>query len=150
MAQLIAPFDPQDPKFYLIECAAHDAPWSRQSFVGCHGKHYRTRALWVHGKPVGFTICQVVAGEVTLMNIAVHPDQQGQGFGRLLMDDLMAFVSDQNGRLVNPIFLEVRESNQSAIALYRKLGFRDIGRRPRYYPPIPPETDKETALVMRL
>lgn len=153
MTTLIASFDVQDPQFYLLECVAHGAPWSRAAFTGCAGKHYRTRALWVNGVAVGFTISHLVAGELTLMNIAVHPDTQSKGYGAMLLQDLIDFASGGplhcKAALNYPIFLEVREHNRSAIALYRKFGFQDIGRRPHYYPPIPPNTNKETAIVMR-
>lgn len=155
MTTLIAPFDVQDPRFYLLECAIHGAPWSRAAFTGCAGKLYRSRALWVDGEAIGFTITHLVAGELTLMNIAVHPDKQGKGYGALLLQDLIDFASSgpwpyKAGKPRHyPIFLEVREHNHSAIALYRKYGFQDIGRRPNYYPPIPPATHKETAIVMR-
>lgn len=159
MAIIIAPFNVQDPQFYLIECAAHAVPWSRSTFSGCAGKHYRTQALWSDDKgsgdtgagykAVGFSICHIVSGEITLMNIAVAPNAQGQGHGASLLDDIIAYASDHQGIQQSPIFLEVRESNQSAIALYRKHGFQDIGRRPNYYPPVPPATAQETAVVMR-
>lgn len=146
----IVPFNPADPTFYLIECAAHGAPWKRETFSQCTGRLYRTRALLASGKPVGFTICHIVADEVTLMNIAVHPHYQGRGYGRLLMEDLLNFISDEAGQRQRTIFLEVREHNTNAIELYRKLGFDDIGRRPGYYPPMSPNTNPETAIVMRL
>lgn len=154
MSRLIAPFDVSDPKFYLLECAAHGAPWSRAAFTGCEGTLYRTRALWVDGKPVGFTICHLVADELTLMNIAVHPKEQGKGYGAVLLQDLIDFAShgpapDKQAQVDYPIFLEVREHNTSALALYRKFGFQDIGRRPHYYPPLPPAITKETAILMR-
>lgn len=150
MTSVIAPFDVEDPKYYLLECAAHAVPWSRAAFRGCVGKLYRSRALWVDNELKGFTLCHVVAGEVTLMNIAVHPQAQGHGYGAVLMQDIIDFASDQHGALRYPIFLEVREQNTAAIALYRKFGFQDIGRRPHYYPPVPPHTEKETAVVMKL
>lgn len=149
MAAIIAPFNIQDPQFYLIECAAHPVPWTRTTFQGCSGKHYRTYALWTEGKAVGFTICHIVSGEITLMNIAVAPNAQGKGYGALLLNDLIAYASDMNSQQHSPIFLEVRESNQNAIQLYKKYGFQDIGRRPKYYPPIPPAITQETAVVMR-
>lgn len=149
MAVLIAPCNLQSPEFYLIECAAHGAPWSRTSFADCSGQHYRAMGLWVDNKPAGFSISRVIAGEITLMNIAVDPTVQGQGFGGLLLQDLIRFASDQHGQQHNPIFLEVRESNAAAIALYKKWGFNDIGRRPGYYPPLPPDNERETAVVMR-
>lgn len=150
MAVLIAPFSIEDPAFYKLECAAHGAPWSNPAFLSCTGRGYRLRGLWVNGVAQGFSICREVAGELTLMNIAVHPDQQGKGLGALLLRDIIDYASDAKAEIQTPVFLEVRVGNAAAIALYRKAGFRDIGRRPTYYPPIPPATQKETAVVMRL
>lgn len=147
---VITPFNPNEPSFYLLEYAAHSVPWTRQSFKQCTGARYRTRALWLNGSAVGFSICHLVLDEVTLMNVAVHPDFQGRGLGSMLVQDMIDFVSDEQGRRQRTIFLEVREHNQPAIGLYRRMGFSDIGRRPGYYPAIPPETKAETAVVMRL
>lgn len=146
----LVPFSATDPTYYRIETAAHGAPWSLSTFQQCVGHLYRTRALLINGEPVGFTICYLVADEVTLMNIAVHPKHQGNGYGKLLMQDILDFISDRNGARQRTVFLEVREHNTSAIALYKALGFNDIGRRPGYYPPIAPSTTPETAIVMRL
>lgn len=150
MAVLIAPFSISDPAFYQLECAAHGAPWSKPAFLSCSGRGYRLRGLWIDGKAQGFSICREVAGELTLMNIAVHPELRGKGLGALLLRDIIDYVSDAFLKVHVPVFLEVREGNAAAIALYRKAGFRDIGRRPAYYPPIPPANEKETAVVMRL
>ncbi|RUO26240.1 ribosomal-protein-alanine N-acetyltransferase [Aliidiomarina minuta] len=150
MAVLIAPFCIDDPVFYQIECAAHGAPWSNPAFLSCSGRGYRLRGLWLDGVAQGFSICREVAGELTLMNVAVHPSQQGKGLGALLLRDIIDYVSDEKAEIKASVFLEVREGNAAAIALYRKAGFRDIGRRPAYYPPIPPANLKETAVVMRL
>lgn len=146
---IIAPCDITAPEFYQLECAAHGAPWSKGAFTGCTGKHYRTQALYVNGRAVGFTICRLVADEVTLMNIAVHPSHQGKGYGERLLTDILDYADNHHQQPTLTIFLEVRESNKSAIALYKKHGFRDIGRRPGYYPPIPPASKHETAIVMR-
>lgn len=149
MAILIAPCNLQSPEFYLIECAAHGVPWSRNAFTDCSGQHYRATGLWHDNAPAGFCISRIIAGEITLMNIAVHPAAQGHGFGSLLLQDLVRFASDQHGVQHSPIFLEVRESNTAALALYKKWGFQNIGRRPGYYPPLTAGGDAETAIVMR-
>lgn len=146
---LLAPFNVTNPEFYLIELAAHAVPWSRAAFESCQAESYRNQGLWVSGAPVGYTLCQVIAEEVTLMNIAVDPKYQGQGFGALLIKDIIAFACNQHGEQIYPIFLEVRQSNHQAIRLYEKHGFTEVGRRPGYYPPISPKSEKETAIVMR-
>lgn len=146
---LLAPFNVANPEFYLIECAAHAVPWPRAAFESCQAEFYRNQALWIGGVPVGYTLCQVIAEEITLMNIAVDPKYQGQGFGAILLNDILAFASNQHGEQIYPVFLEVRQSNQQAIRLYEKHGFTEVGRRPGYYPPIFPKSEKETAIVMR-
>jgi ribosomal-protein-alanine N-acetyltransferase len=68
--------------------------------------------------------------EVEILDVAVPADCRRRGFGLGL---LQAFVAFAGGRGVRQIFLEVRESNEAAIGLYRKGGFSPVGRRPNYY-----------------
>jgi ribosomal-protein-alanine N-acetyltransferase len=65
-----------------------------------------------------------------LLNICIHPSLQRLGYGRQLLLTALGQARDAG---VETIFLEVRPSNDIAIALYRSLGFRLIGRRPSYY-----------------
>lgn len=69
-----------------------------------------------------------VLDELHVTTIAVHPDHRRRGHARALIGAALAAFPD--ARLVH---LEVRPSNASARALYRSLGFRETGRRPRYY-----------------
>lgn len=101
----------------------------------------------------GYYVAHTVMDEVTLMNIAVAPALQGQGFGAVLLNDLVGRGADLDGQLRARLFLEVRESNASAIRLYQRYGFTEIGRRPGYYPPAKNTSAKvngspETAIVM--
>ena len=77
-----------------------------------------------------------------IQTIGISPSRQGQGFGRSLMEKLIAKAKSQGSESV---FLEVRADNEGAIALYRSLGFEQIDLRKRYYQPS--GTD---ALVMQL
>ena len=61
------------------------------------------------------------------MNVAVAPDFRGQGIGETLMRTMMAYTD------LEAYTLEVRVSNKSAIALYKRLGFTELGIRPEYY-----------------
>ncbi len=78
----------------------------------------------------GFTVGAEVAGEWELENIVVAAAYQRRGLGRKLLKALMSRVEEEKGIC---IFLEVRESNSNARALYESLGFEPTGTRPGYY-----------------
>ena len=93
-----------------------------------------------HGRVVAFLVARATApDEKEILNIAVEPALRRAGIGRILME---TFVAEARG--IN-WFLEVRESNEGAINLYRRLGFLTAGRRENYYHEPP-----EAAIVMRL
>ena len=94
------------------------------------------------GKVAGYVGSQTVLGEADMMNLAVHPDFRMQGIATELVERLVAALRE-NG--VYCLMLEVRVSNFQAIALYTKLGFVQIGKRPNYY-----SHPKEDALILRL
>jgi ribosomal-protein-alanine N-acetyltransferase len=79
---------------------------------------------------LGFLIAQHVHPEWELENIVVASGCRRKGLGTLLLEKLVRHARETNGESV---FLEVRESNQSARALYGKLGFRESGGRQGYY-----------------
>jgi ribosomal-protein-alanine N-acetyltransferase len=86
----------------------------------------------------GFVVFRdIVPGERELLNIAVAPQFRRRGIARSLWD---ASLRDFHGN----IFLEVRESNSAAIALYKSLNFKMISRRQNYY-----ENPAEAAIVMK-
>lgn len=88
----------------------------------------------------GFVLLREAAGEAEVLTIAVHPAWQGRGVGRLLMD---AALRELYARRAEALFLEVDEGNAPALALYRRLGFAQVGRREGYY-------GGAAALTMRL
>ena len=88
----------------------------------------------------GYVGSQSVLGESDMMNLAVAPAYRRQGIGKALVEALLWDLSEDNHCLT----LEVRASNAPAIALYDSLGFRQVGRRPRYYLSPP-----EDALILR-
>ncbi|HEY6075019.1 MAG TPA: ribosomal protein S18-alanine N-acetyltransferase, partial [Anaerolineales bacterium] len=83
-----------------------------------------------------------VAGTGEVLNLAVAPDSRRRGVARAL---LRAGLARLRKRRVQEVFLEVRESNQSAQALYLSYGFRPVGQRTAYY-----RNPKEDALVLWL
>jgi ribosomal-protein-alanine N-acetyltransferase len=93
---------------------------------------------------VGFVLVRHVLDEAEILTIAVSPSQQGRGIGRKLMD--AAFRRLYHDRVAS-VFLEVDAGNPPALALYRRLGFEQVGERKAYY--AIGSTPGAAALVMR-
>src|SRR5690606_20570209 len=81
-------------------------------------------------RPDGFVLARHAAGEAEILTIAVHPTRQGRGIGRVLMDAVLRHLHAER---TEALFLEVEENNRRALALYRRLGFSQVGQRPGYY-----------------
>ena len=126
-----------------IEQLSFTDPWSRQSFRALVGDD---RVLFAvadvqPGEVAGYVVTWFVADEAEIANLAVTPDGRRHGVGAALLD---AAVAEALRRGVRQIFLEVRESNVAARALYEGRGFSVMGRRRRYY-----RHPDEDALVLR-
>ena len=125
-----------------IEAQCFSAPWSANSISG---ELTNPLALWVvaidGSKVVGYVGSQSVMGEADMMNLAVMSDFRRLGIGKQLVLELSHILSLKG---VSSLTLEVRTSNTAAIALYRSLGFQQVGRRPNYY-----SAPKEDALILR-
>lgn len=130
------------PAVFTIESSAHSHPWSEKLFLSNFGKRYINHVLMLDEDIVGYFIASYVAGEVTLLNIAVSPSHQGQGIGRALLSYLKTFASTLSQE---EIWLEVRSSNQTAIKLYENLDFVEVDVRTAYYPT---HNGREDALIM--
>lgn len=89
-------------------------------------------------KTVGHLLMNVVEGECEILSITIRQEARRRGFARELMRRALMLLDPSD------VFLDVKESNQAAIALYEGLGFEVVGRRQRYYP------SGEEALLMRL
>lgn len=125
-----------------IESSAHTHPWTEKLFLSNFGKRYINHVMVIDNKIVGYFIASYVAGEVTLLNIAIDPEFQGKGLGQYLLSYLKQFSGSLEQQ---EIWLEVRASNRSAIAVYQKLGFVEVDVRAAYYPA---ENGREDAIVM--
>jgi ribosomal-protein-alanine N-acetyltransferase len=129
--------------------AAH---WSLQQyetlFVAAGGQQRAERLAWVAEDErqapeiLAFLIAQRIDAEWELENIVVGATVRRQGVGTLLLREFTAHARAEHG---SGIFLEVRESNQNARALYRKVGFEEAGLRKSYYSDPP-----EDAILCRL
>lgn len=139
------------PAVLAVEVLAQPAPWteavvrnelqlawSHAWVVEPHGLHSRDSAALP--SICAFLIFWVVHDEVHVLNIAVHPEARRRALAMGLMEDL---IEKAEVARMSVITLEVRAGNDAARGLYDGLGFRVIGRRPRYY------TDSgEDAVVM--
>lgn len=127
-----------------IDAAAVDFPWRLFQFrEGLAGREFGWGAE-NKSELIGFALCSLLLDEATLLNIAVHPDSQRRGIAWQLLNRA---VTDCRDRGAARMLLEVRESNASAIALYRRAGFVIDGVRRDYYPAL---TGREAALLMSL
>jgi ribosomal-protein-alanine N-acetyltransferase len=87
----------------------------------------------------GYCSYRLVADELQINNVAVRPEYRRLGMGRALVEAAVAHGRRGGARTA---VLEVRRSNTGAQALYLRLGFRQVGQRPRYY-----EHAEEDALI---
>src|SRR5688500_11232848 len=94
--------------------------------------------------PLGFILARHAADEGEVLTVAVARAHRRRGLGWKLMD---AVLRELHGRRAAALFLEVDETNVAAIALYKRLGFRQVGLRPRYYQSA--DKARSGALVMR-
>jgi ribosomal-protein-alanine N-acetyltransferase len=127
-----------------IERSCFADPWTEESFrrllVG-DPAIFRVLVLQPGDRLVGYVIAFSVGPDAELLNVAVEPQSRGKGFAGQMLD---AVLIELTGQGVRTAFLEVRESNGAARALYESRGFREIGRRKNYY-----RRPVEDALVMR-
>ena len=130
------------PQVAALEKLCFADPWSENSVAS---ELNNDLALWLvamnDDTVVGYIGSQTVAGETDVMNIAVHPDWRRRGIAQSLIECLVVELKNRGSEA---LMLEVRASNAPAIALYEKLGFRQVGRRPNYY-----RNPKEDALILR-
>ncbi len=124
-----------------LEASVQAFPWTHGHFADSLKAGYSVWVCRLGGDLVGFSIVMSVIDEAHLLNIAVSPRYQGQGYGARLLRRLMENAA-AHGAV--KLFLEVRPSNGKAVALYRHFGFREIGRRKNYYPAL---DGREDALI---
>ena len=125
-----------------LEQVCFSDPWSEQSV---RSELNNPLSLWLtalDGDTVaGYVGSQTVLDEADIMNVAVAPEYRRRGIARQLLDRLRDLLAAQG---VRSLTLEVRASNEPAIALYESLGYVQVGRRPNYY-----FKPREDALILR-
>lgn len=131
-----------------IELQAYAFPWTRGNFIDSLAAGYAAQVLHgAHGELLGYFIAMEGVDELHLLNITVAPAAQGQGHARFMLDELCTLG---RARGAHQIWLEVRDSNLRARAIYERYGFRHIGLRRGYYPASRDEhpNGREDAIVM--
>ncbi|MDM8560706.1 ribosomal protein S18-alanine N-acetyltransferase [Candidatus Parabeggiatoa sp. HSG14] len=114
-----------------IETAAYSFPWTFKNFKDCLHVGYNAKVLEVENNLSGYGVMSAAVGEAHILNLCVHPNLQGCGYGQYILKDLLVLAKQKE---VNTVFLDVRRSNKSAFNLYHKMGFNQIGVRKNYYP----------------
>ena len=125
-----------------LEQICFSDPWSEKSVAS---ELDNPLSLWIvatDGETVaGYVGSQTVMDETDMMNVAVHPDYRRKGIARTMILGLIESLREKGSHCLT---LEVRASNEAAIALYQSLGFSLAGRRPKYY-----RNPREDALILR-
>lgn len=129
-----------------LEKNVYNHPWTRGNFEDSLASGYQ---CWIardaDGALAGYFLLMMMPDEAHLLNITVARGWQGRGLGRLLMARAFRIAADFG---TPTVLLEVRPSNPHALAVYRHVGFRQIGIRKNYYPAA--DDQREDAIVMRI
>jgi ribosomal-protein-alanine N-acetyltransferase len=127
-----------------IEVQSYPFPWTRGNFIDSIAAGYLTRALFaVDGELIGYFVAMPGFEEMHLLNVTVSSRHEGLGHARRLLAELYALSASF---AATAVWLEVRESNARARALYLREGFAEAGRRRDYYPA--PAGQREDAILM--
>jgi ribosomal-protein-alanine N-acetyltransferase len=126
-----------------LEARCFSTPWSAQSIRAELDSQWSIWLTALDGAQLaGYIGVQFGPDGGDIMTIATEPDLRGQGVGTALVEAAAGLLRAKG---LQWLTLEVRPSNAAALGLYRALGFREVGRRPRYY-----KKPTEDALLMTL
>lgn len=138
-----APMTPADlDAIHAAEQRIYPFPWTRGNFADSLQAGHRGWVASEDGVMVAYAVLMPVLEEAHLLNISVLPERQRQGYGSAL---LLHLFDEARAGGATRMFLEVRPSNESGLALYRHFGFQVVGQRRGYYPA---QNGREDAIVM--
>ena len=126
----------------VIENNSHYSPWSKKSFEGSMRAKNTFKVFLEKKKIIGYYIALIAQDQCELLNITVTKSKQSLGLGNFMLRHLISFCKIHK---VAIMFLEVRVSNITAISLYDKNGFNELGVRNNYYKTL---HGKEDGLLM--
>jgi ribosomal-protein-alanine N-acetyltransferase len=115
-----------------IDQASFSLPWPERTFRYEVAENSASRpwVVDVDGRVVAMIVVWFIIDEAHIATIATHPDFRRQGLGRKLLVHALMAAKEEGAQTA---LLEVRESNDKAQEMYRKLGFVEVNRRPKYY-----------------
>lgn len=128
----------------VIEPQIYPYPWTRGNFSDSLSSGYSAWVLMLNDQIIGYSLMMLVLDEAHLLNLSVAKPYQKQGLGRVLLEHMVSIA--RKNQMAN-MFLEVRPSNISAIALYENMGFNEMAVRRGYYPAA---NGREDAVLMGL
>ena len=131
-----------------IHATAFARPWSTLEFERLLGERtVRADGLFIGNapNPVGFVMSRIVIDEGEILTVALGPEVRGRGHSRIL---LTSHLDGLRLAGIAHVHLEVEEGNAPALALYRRHGFEEVGRRDGYYRLA--DDSRAAALTMRL
>lgn len=128
-----------------LEQQAYSHPWQRRHFADCLAAGYQAQLLLAGDTLLGYFVAMPGFEEVHLLNLAVAPGHQRQGWAKVMLDALVLWARGQG---LQWVWLEARASNTRAVQVYKAHGFRYVGLRKQYYPA--ELGQREDALVMSL
>ncbi|WP_182187639.1 ribosomal protein S18-alanine N-acetyltransferase [Pectinatus frisingensis] len=119
----------------VVEKSCFSMPWSRQSFWEEAVKKDAYYLLAVDCSTdievvIGYVGVWLIFGEGHITNVALMPHYQGRGIASAMIKKIIMIIRSMG---INSMTLEVRPSNNKALRLYQKFGFKSVGRRPHYY-----------------
>ena len=132
-----------------IESSSSSYPWSKtQLKESIRNPNNLCYSASYEGDIIGYLIVMLASETADILNIGINPNNQRKGYGSLLMSYL---YKELKNRLIEEVFLEVRESNQSAISFYLNQGFKEISIRKNYYKSNSNKlSSAENGIIMRL
>jgi len=125
-----------------IEREVHVHPWTQGNFSDALCSKYQCKIFEDNNELLGYAVLMLAVDEAELLDIATAKQHQRHGWGRKLLEEMMALA---RRHAMQRVVLEVRASNTAAISLYRKSGFVEIGLRREYYPA---QNGREDAILM--
>lgn len=131
------------PALAILERRCFSDPWSVAAFEELLPLSYMVSLIAEDDDGIGgYLVAREIAGESEILNLAVVPEARRGGLGRRLLEEGLGQLQERGAQRV---WLEVRESNAAAQALYAGRGFQTAGRRSRYY-----RAPVEDALVLSM
>lgn len=141
---ILRPLTPDDGEAVAeVHASAFEEPWSAGDILRfAEDRGGFAIAAEMEDALAGFILCRLIVGEAEILTLAVRPQHRRRGVAAALVEAALAAAAPAGAAM----FLEVAADNVGAIALYRRAGFEEIGRRAGYYGRRSGSVD---ALVMR-